>query len=94
MENKIGKIFRRVAQIAGFFIMPGLFTSTFFGLRDLTVAIASNDFQIQELMGQIILVAVMSVGAILFGRVFCGYLCSFGALGDLVWLRQLVNFRR
>lgn len=85
MEKKIGKLFRRLAQIAGFLIMPGLFTSTFFGIRDLVVAMVSGDFQIQELFPQLILVVVMSIGAILFGRVFCGYLCSFGAMADLLW---------
>ena len=85
MEKKIGKVFRRFAQIAGFFIMPGLFTSTFFGIRDLVMAMVSGDFQIQELFPQLILVIVMTIGAILFGRVFCGYLCSFGAMADLLW---------
>ena len=85
MEKKIGKVFRRLAQIAGFLIMPGLFTSTFFGIRDLVIAAVSGDFQIQELFPQLIIVIVMTIGGILFGRVFCGYLCSFGAMGDLLW---------
>ena len=84
-EKKIGKVFRRLSQIAGFLIMPGLFTSTFFGIRDLVVAMVSRDFQMQELFPQLILVIVMTIGAILFGRVFCGYLCSFGAMADLLW---------
>ena len=67
MEKKIGKIFRRLTQIAGFLIMPGLFTSTFFGIRDLVIAAVSGDFQIQELFPQLILVIVMTIGAILFG---------------------------
>lgn len=85
MEKKFLRIFRRFTQIVGFLLMPGLFTSAFFGLRDLVIAIRLGNFQIQDLMTQLILVVVMILCALFFGRVFCGFLCSFGAMEDLLW---------
>ena len=32
----------------------------------------------------LVILAVIPV-TILFGRVFCGFVCAFGSLGDLVW---------
>lgn len=75
---------RHGIQLAAFILYPGLFISVFGAIRDVIVSIANGNFSLQAEGTQIlILIAVLPV-TILWGRFFCGYLCSFGAMGDLV----------
>ncbi len=76
-------IVRCVVQLSFFLVAPSLFSSAFLGVKQLFIAVGHgqplpwNSF-VQTL-------AALCLYTVLFGRWFCGYACSFGALGDLVY---------
>ena len=101
MENKIKKrkinwikITRRAVQAAGFLIMPGLFLSTFMAIKSVYVSLVSGTFSFAAQLPQILLLVAVIPATVLMGRFFCGYLCSFGALGDFIWFVSRKIFKK
>lgn len=81
----IVNIIRRVVQIISFILMPGFFISSFAALKSVFTSIISGSFAFSaQLPDLLVLFAVIPV-TLLFGRFFCGFVCSFGTLGDIVW---------
>ena len=79
------QIIRHVVQVVAFLLMPGLFISTFSALGDVGSALVHGSFSPgSQAPSLLLLLAVLPI-TILWGRFFCGYLCSFGAMGDLVF---------
>ena len=79
------QIVRHIMQLAAFIIYPGLFVLAFLSVKSIYTSLITGTFTWQaQLYPAFIVVAVLGV-TLLLGRVFCGFLCSFGALGDLVW---------
>ncbi len=76
---------RRIVQIVSFLLLPGLFTSIFYAMKEIYVSVISGKFSFQEMVPQLLLFIGSIMITILVGRFFCGFLCSFGAMGDLVW---------
>ncbi|MCF0238519.1 MAG: 4Fe-4S binding protein, partial [Sphaerochaetaceae bacterium] len=84
MAKKVSKlqIGRQVVQVLAFIFFPGLFYLTFMALKN------------PEGSNLLILLSVFPA-TILVGRFFCGFLCSFGAMGDLIYyLSTLVMKKR
>ena len=78
------QLLRHGVQLAAFLLFPGLFLTVFNALRDVAVALITGTFALSTFSGSLItLVAVVGVTA-LWGRFFCGYLCTFGALQELL----------
>lgn len=72
-------------QVAAFIFIPGLFITVFSAIRDIYTSIIGGSFSITGLAEPLILtVSVLMISAAI-GRFFCGFLCSFGAMGDLLW---------
>ena len=82
-KNLIKKIVRVVIQIAFFFVAPGLFQSGFAAIRHITNSVSTGTSI--EISVFFIQLAALTVSVILIGRLFCGYACSFGFLGDIVY---------
>lgn len=83
MKKKISitQIIRHIIQLGAFLLFPGMFISIFMAIRNLyTAAIGVSTYQNQWLL----ILAIFPI-TVLFGRFFCGYLCAFGAMGDLLW---------
>ena len=76
---------RRLIQLASFILFPGLFLSTFSAIKSIYTALIGGTFSAAALAGQIVLVVSMLLITALMGRFFCGFLCSFGSMGDLFW---------
>lgn len=81
---------RAVIQLFFFISMPGAFVAGFSGVKyvfqqvSTGSSISMNSF-LAALIG-------LSAFTILFGRFFCGYVCAFGSMGDLMyWLSGLVQ---
>ena len=79
-------VIRIVIQIVSFILLPGLFMEAFVGLRTIGSAVAgatpvNADFWLQ-VMGTIITI----VATVAVGRVFCGWMCAFGTMEDLLAL--------
>lgn len=86
---------RLATQLAFFIVAPSTFASGLAGIKYFfqTVYEADMDgvapvFEVTSLV--VVLVALLAF-TVLFGRVFCGYACSFGLFGDVLWrARQAV----
>ena len=76
-------LLRAVLQAVFFLAMPGAFVAGFNGVKQLflyigTGSVLQADSFVLSLLG-------LCGFTILFGRFFCGYVCAFGSLGDLVY---------
>jgi len=78
------EIVRHIVQLAAFLLFPGLFISVFSGIKSLYTAALAGTFSAAALMPQIILVVSVILITAVMGRFFCSFLCSFGAMGDLL----------
>ncbi len=89
-------ILRVLSQIVFFFLAPGLFTSAFGGAKSIAASMGGGE--VLELSAHITTLILLTAFTLLFGRIFCGYACSFGALGDLVyamagWLKKKMGVK-
>lgn len=76
---------RRAIQAAAFVLFPGLFISAFSAMKTIVTTIAGGTFTMAAYGGQVILAAAILLVTAIMGRFFCGFLCSFGSMGDLFW---------
>lgn len=86
--KKIHTWLRVIIQIFYFIFIPSVYNAAFSGVKYLFTQIGAGE-QI-ELTAFVALLIVICGYTILFGRFFCGFACSFGALGD--WIHALYRF--
>jgi polyferredoxin len=79
------QIIRHACQLAAFIIYPGLFVSVFLAVKDIYTALISGKFAWSVQAPSVFLIIAVFLVTIIFGRFFCGFICSFGAMGDLMW---------
>ncbi len=79
---------RIVVQIIFFLIAPALFAQCFGGIKEIFAAFGQG--QPIALSTFVVRLVVLCVLTIIFGRLFCGWACAFGAVGD--WIYQFVHF--
>ena len=79
------KLIRRIIQTAAFVFFPGLFITTFSAMKTIFTAMVNGSFSMAENAGAVIQVAALLLITALMGRFFCGFLCSFGTMGDFFW---------
>lgn len=85
----IMQIIRHVVQIVAFLLLPELFITVLRYLGDVVTALTNGEFSIYTLSAQLITLAVVFIFTAVWGRIFCGYLCSFGALQELLfWISK------
>jgi len=88
-------IARRVIQAAAFVLFPGLFISTFAAIKTIYTAIIGGTFSLAGNAASLILAISMLLITAIMGRFFCGFLCSFGSMGDFFWfLGKKLKLRR
>jgi NosR/NirI family nitrous oxide reductase transcriptional regulator len=89
------KILRISIQLLFFILMTYTVSLTFNGLRAIYTAIILNDFNFVFLFPKIIAVIAIIPITILLGRFFCGWMCAFGTIGDMVYLfsRKVIKHR-
>lgn len=75
---------RHAVQLAGFVLFPGLFISVLSALKEIVNAIVTGEFSLLALSMQLTIVVSVFVITVLWGRFFCGYLCAFGSLQELL----------
>ena len=88
MRKKCGfftQFIRHLIQIAAFILFPGLFIMVFSAVRDILTAFMEGSFSTGALFQQLIIVFMVFLITALWGRFFCGYLCSFGMLQELIF---------
>lgn len=72
---------RAAVQLAFFLTLPSAYTAAFGGVKAIFTQLGAGQF-----IGWSSFIAAMTMlcgYTLVFGRFFCGYACSFGALGDL-----------
>lgn len=85
-------IVRRAVQIVAFILMPGLFISAFSSVKTVYMAAVGGTFEFAALLPELITIVAVVGTTMLLGRFFCGFLCSFGAMGDFIsFLSRLVR---
>lgn len=88
------QLVRHIIQLAAFILLPGLFIFTFSAIRDVYTALIKGSFSFSaQAESLLVLLAVFPI-TILWGRFFCGFLCSFGAMGDLLWALSRKIFKK
>ena len=86
---------RHLVQLAAFILFPGLFITVLSAVRDLVTAFMDRSFSFGGLFPQLILVFVVFVATALWGRFFCGFVCSFGMLQEFFFFfARRVVFRK
>ena len=79
------QIFRHAIQFISFFLFPGLFIMTYSSIKSVVTAIINGTFSFSSLSGDVaVMIAVIPI-TVLLGRFFCGFICTFGAMGDLLY---------
>lgn len=79
---------RNVVQILSFFVIPALFSQAFSGCKEALAAIGSGEaLAWTSFSVRLVILCGLTIVA---GRIFCGWLCAFGAVGD--WIYQFSQF--
>lgn len=88
MKKKIAKlqIFRIMIQIAFLIFYPGLFILTFSQLGKVYSMLIKGNFNFIEAFGGITAAITFILLTLILGRFFCGWLCTFGAINDFLYL--------
>ena len=77
---------RAAIQAAFFILAPGLFITLFSAFGDIYKALIGGVFTFAEYGGKLALTVIALLLTLIWGRFFCGFICSFGAMQDLVRL--------
>lgn len=80
MMKKINIWLRALIQLFFFLFLPSAFTAAFSGVKYIFTQI--GDGSKIELTSFVIVLIVLCLFTVIFGRFFCGFACAFGSLGD------------
>lgn len=95
MKSRIQKmqILRIVVQIAFLFLLPGLFTLTFSGIKGIYLSIIKGTFNLAQSYPNMIELFTIIPLTIIFGRFFCGWMCAFGTFNDIIYKMSKYVFK-
>ena len=79
------QIVRHVIQVISFLLFPMLFMTIFNGIVRIITSVASGTFSLAGSAPDLIIVGGVLLITALWGRFFCGWLCSIGAVSDLIY---------
>ena len=78
------QILRHLIQIVSFILIPGLFILTLYSVKDIYSAILHGTFSLASTGPSVALLLAVLPITILWGRFFCGYMCAFGSMQELL----------
>lgn len=84
-KPQITQIIRHSIQLVGFLLFPGLFLTVYSAFKNVYMSVIAGTFTWAVNGPEILLIIAIVLVTVLLGRFFCGFLCSFGALGDLIY---------
>jgi len=96
MKNKISsiQIVRAVIQLIAFITVPALFNTIFSSIGEIISSIADGNFVLLDNLGRLVLILGVFLMTVVWGRFFCGFICSFGAMQDLLnSIGKLIPFK-
>ena len=78
------QVIRHIIQLGSFIIIPALFILAFNSVKSIYLAILDKTFSFSSQSSSILtLIAIIPV-TMFSGRFFCGYLCAFGSMQELI----------
>lgn len=77
------QIIRHSIQLLAFILFPELFITVLHAVGDVVTALVNGDFSVYTLSAQLITIFVIFLVTAVWGRFFCGFLCSFGTFQEL-----------
>jgi polyferredoxin len=88
MVKKISKlqISRLISQVIFLILMPELFTLVFNQIKKVYTTVIKGSFDISSMWPQLLAMLIIIPITIILGRFFCGWLCTFGALNDFIYM--------
>lgn len=80
-------------RLAFFLWFPSIFATAFAGVKNLAGTMAGGELlEINSFVRTLVIVLAVTI---LGGRIFCGYACAFGSLGDFIyWCQTKIQKRR
>ena len=96
MKKKISpiQIVRAVIQLIAFLTVPALFITIFSSISGIITSIAGGSFVLLDNLGRLVLILGVFLITLVWGRFFCGFICSFGAMQDLLnSIGKLIPFK-
>ena len=75
---------RRLIQIGFFVLLPGLFIDLLVSIKIITKVIIDGTYSFNTYGYETILILAIIPVTMIFGRFFCGFMCSFGSMGDFL----------
>lgn len=96
MKKKISplQIVRTVIQLIAFVTVPALFITIFSSIGGIITSIAGGSFVLLDNLGRLVLILGVFLITLVWGRFFCGFICSFGAMQDLLnSIGKLITFK-
>ena len=85
---KVNRWQRLAIQVVFLIFAPQTFSLAFAGVKQLFVAL--GELETFEANTFLILLLLLVALTVVFGRFFCGYLCAFGTIGDILY--KVVDF--
>ena len=85
--TNLNKWIRLAIQLVFLVLAPQVFSMAFAGAKYLVVCISKG--QLIEATSFVALLLGLCISVVVLGRFFCGFICGFGAFGDIVY--QLVH---
>jgi len=88
MLKKISKlqVLRLISQVMFLIFIPELFTLTFNQLKRVYLMFIKGNFDITSMWPQLLAMIIIMPITIILGRFFCGWICTFGALNDFIYM--------
>ena len=82
MKHKIKPIqlLRAIIQLIAFLTVPALFVTLFSAIGSIITALIGGSFTFSTYLGSIMFVLGFFLVTLIWGRFFCGFICSFGAM--------------
>lgn len=88
------QLIRHLVQFIFFLFLPALYISTFNGIKQIYLGVINQNFSLTELGPQLIEAISIIPVTIIMGRFFCGWMCSLGSFGDLIYYISRKIFKR
>ncbi|NYC93271.1 4Fe-4S binding protein [Clostridium acetobutylicum] len=95
MIKKISKlqIARFISQLIFLFLLPGIFVLAFSQIGILYSNILKGNFDLITLFSSISIAVITLLTTIILGRFFCGWMCSFGFMNDVIYMLSSKIFK-
>lgn len=78
------QIIRHIIQLAAFILFPELFILVWNSAGTIYKAVISGTFTFSSMISNILILLAVIPISILWGRFFCGYLCAFGSMQEVI----------